>query len=229
MKITPPNLAPAAAVIAFLSLPMALEAQSIVSYEFGSRTTPISNSSSSSYNVPAFDASLGNLTGITLSLYERFDAHLDFENQNTGAVAYAALNPIMSSYWSSSELPDLENDIREALGFDDFLYMQVGIITIPAGGTFSNSYSAAREYEVDLSHYISNLTGNASSTFQLYEDHHNSREMKDLFPDVIFNYSFDNYVHGQITYTYAPVPEPSGILVATTGGLLALLRRKRRN
>lgn len=229
MKITPQNFAPAAAVVAFFALPMALGAQSIVSYEFGSRTTPISNSSTTIYNVPVFDASLGNLTGITLSLYERFDAHLDFENQNPGAVAYAALNPQMSSSWDSSELPDLGNDIREALGFDTFLHMQVGVITIPAGGTFSNSYSANREYEVDLSHYISDLTGNASSTFQFSGYQFNQTEVKDLYPDVIFNYSFDNYFHGEITYTYSPVPEPSGLLIATSGGLFALLRRKRRN
>ena len=221
MKIKTSLLATAVAALAFVSVSPEAAAQSTISFEFGSRTVPYSppGSSSITYDVPLFDPALGILTGATLTLYEGFS--VDFQLQNpTAATGHAAYLFDMSPQWYSSDLPSFSYSSVES-GI-------TGAITVAAGDTFSDTYFFEYEHVESLSGLLSSLTSTGGGTFSLSYDGFIRPEAKDPGEGLVPSDTRNYFSQGTISYTYTPVPEPSAMALVLGGGVLALVRRKRR-
>jgi hypothetical protein len=221
MKITTSLLLTAVAALAFVSVSPEAAAQSTISFEFGSRTVPYSppGSSTITYDVPLFDSALGTLTGATLTLYEGFRVDLQLQNPTAGT-GYAAY--LFDSYpqWYSDDLPGF---FYNSLGSEIS-----GAITVAAGETFSDSYFFDDEHVESLSGLLSSLTSTGGETFSLSYDGFLRPEPKDLSDGLVPSDTRNYFSQGTISYTYTPVPEPSAMALVLGGGVLALVRRKRR-
>lgn len=221
MKITTSLLATAVAALAFVSVSPEAAAQSTVSYEFGSRTVPYSppGSSTITYDVPLFDPALGTLTGATLTLYEGFS--VDFQLHNpTAATGYAAYLFDMNPSWYSDDLP--------GFSYSGYQGGISGAITVAAGATFSDTYFFDYEHVESLSGLLSSLTSTGEETFSLSYNGFIRPEPKDLGVGLVPSDTRNYFSQGSISYTYTPVPEPSAMALVLGGGVLALVRRKRR-
>jgi hypothetical protein len=178
------------------------------------------------FNIPQFNSSLGTLTSVTLSVSGSAISSLNFTNFDgvTGGVMASETNALFINYSSG------------ILAQNNFVWLTTGYPTIQKpganGGVFSQSWGPATVQTLD--------------TFTSAPDLANFTGTGNIPVSAQFNVWFDLFATGgvnawrsatsssftaNVTYDYAPVPEPSsfGLLFGGLGLLIWIHRARRRN
>lgn len=209
---------------------VAANAQTSISYEIGSRTTMTTTELNFTDDLLLFDSSLGTLTAATLTLYQAVETTVGTTNHSAQTQQFRVTG-FSYLYWSSDNA-DIDALIKGPEGVGTSFSVSTGPSTLQVLGAGESAVVGPLfgndERSIDLGDYLDDFQADGGGTFSLAASTLSGLMISGGGGNIDSSQSTYAGVHAMITYTYTPVPEPTGAVLAGASALMFCLRRQRR-